>query len=236
MAISLVPSDATPLGVLLSRLATKLPNYATALGVTPAELTQLSADSAMLTYLAHLADAARTFSPSVTAYRDTLISGAEQAVGPIPVFAAPVSPPATVPGGIIPRTRRLLQKVRASASYTEAIAADLGLPTGTETASPTPAPTIRPEVTGTHAVFLPGVGVSIPWVKAGHSGVRVTGQRGAESALWESLGDDLYSPFIDKRPSLTPGQPETRRYRFQYKDGDEVIGQLSDIIVVTVPG
>ena len=235
MATSLVPSDAVPLAALLSRLATKLPTYATALGVTAAELASLSADSAMLTYLAHLADAARTFSPSVTAYRDTLLSGAESPVGPIPVFAAPASPPAVVSGGIIPRTRRLLQKIRAAASYTEAIAADLGLPVGSD-ASPSPDPATRPDVTGTHAVHLPGVGVSIPWAKNKHTGVAVTSQRGPESAVWESLGDDLISPFIDKRPSLTPGQPETRRYRFQYKDGDDVIGQLSDIIVVTVPG
>ena len=188
----------------------------------------------MLAYLAKLSDAARTFSPAVTAYRDTLITGAEAPVGAIPVFAAPAAPPAVVGGGIVVRTRRLVQKIRASASFTTAIATDLGLPTGSDS-SAAPTPDLHPALDSTRASFLPGVGVSIPWVKGRHSGVAVTGQRGAETT-WQSLGDDLYSPFIDKRPNLTPGQPETRRYRFQYKDGDEVIGQLSDIVVVTVPG
>ena len=71
---------------------------------------------------------------------------------------------------------------------------------------------------------------------SGITGVSVIAQRGEATTLWEPLGDDLFSPFIDKRPNLTPGHPETRRYRFQYKDGDEVIGQLSDIVVVTMPG
>ncbi len=229
-----VPQRPEPLLALLSRLASKLPTHATALGITPAELASVSADSAMLGYLNRLADNARTFSVSVTTYRTTLISGDEGPSGPIPTFTPPATPPAVVPAGMVPRTRRLIQRVRSSANFTDAIAADLGLPTASAPAAPVQ-DDVRPMIDSAKAGHLPGVGVSIPWVKGRHTGVAVIGQRGAEDAAYESLGDDLYSPFIDKRPNLTLGQPETRRYRFQYKDGDDVIGQLSDIVVITVP-
>lgn len=191
----------------------------------------------MLAYMSGLADAARTFSPAVTAYRTALISGDEAPVGALPTFVAPAKPPALVLGGIVARTRRLLQKARASAGYTPAIGYDLGLTVVTfGSGEPAPDPDVRPAVDGGKAAHLPGVGVSIPWPKGRYDGVSVLGQRGESGDVWDPLGDDLYSPFIDKRPSLKPGQPETRRYRFQYKEGNEAVGQLSDIVVVTVPG
>ena len=39
-------------------------------------------------------------------------------------------------------------------------------------------------------------------------------------------------PYVDTRPN--PG-PETRQYQAQYLDGDDLVGPLSDVLLVTVP-
>jgi hypothetical protein len=43
------------------------------------------------------------------------------------------------------------------------------------------------------------------------------------------------APYVDTRANLTPG-PETRYYVGQFLVRDTLVGQLSDVLVVTVPG
>ena len=89
--------------------------------------------------------------------------------------------------------------------------------------------TIKPEG---KALALPKHEVRITFVKSGHAGVDVEGQRAAETD-WTHLAFDGYSPYIDNRPPLVPGQPEQRRYRLRYRDRDTPVGEYSDIFVVT---
>jgi hypothetical protein len=47
-------------------------------------------------------------------------------------------------------------------------------------------------------------------------------------------------PATPNRPAWTPGTnlgpgPETRQYQAQYLDGDDLVGPLSDVLLVTVP-
>ncbi|MBC8116178.1 MAG: hypothetical protein H7062_17465 [Candidatus Saccharimonas sp.] len=50
------------------------------------------------------------------------------------------------------------------------------------------------------------------------------------------LAIDTSSPYVDTRANLVAGSPESRQYQAQYLNGDDPIGQLSDILNVTVPG
>lgn len=43
------------------------------------------------------------------------------------------------------------------------------------------------------------------------------------------------SSLVDTRANLTAG-PETRYYVAQYLQKDAVVGEISDVLVVTVPG
>jgi hypothetical protein len=44
---------------------------------------------------------------------------------------------------------------------------------------------------------------------------------------------DTQPPYVDTRPNLGPG-PETRQYQAQYLDGDDLVGPLSDVLLVTL--
>ena len=60
----------------------------------------------------------------------------------------------------------------------------------------------------------------------------VEGQRASEGT-WTSLGTDRFSPFVDGRAPLVAGQPEVRRYRIRYLDGDDPTGNYSAVVTVT---
>jgi hypothetical protein len=76
--------------------------------------------------------------------------------------------------------------------------------------------------------------VTISFLKAGHTGVEIRSKRGAETE-YSFLARDTEAPYVDTRANLTPG-PETRYYVGQFLVRDALVGQLSDVLVVTVPG
>lgn len=55
----------------------------------------------------------------------------------------------------------------------------------------------------------------------------------AFETVWVLLASDRFSPFVDVRPPLVVGTPETRRYRIRYLDGDTPIGNFSPVVTVT---
>jgi len=48
-----------------------------------------------------------------------------------------------------------------------------------------------------------------------------------------SPGLDNYTPYIDDRPPLAAGKPETRQYRARYILRDQATGEWSDIVTAT---
>lgn len=53
-------------------------------------------------------------------------------------------------------------------------------------------------------------------------------------ADWVPLAVEMHMPYVDNRPLLVAGKPETRRYRGIYIVNDQPVGQYSDEILVTV--
>ncbi len=85
------------------------------------------------------------------------------------------------------------------------------------------------------AVAQPNSEVRQNWVKSSSDGVLMEGQRGSETE-WTPLGTDRFSPYLDGRAPLVAGQPEVRRYRMRYLDGDDPAGNWSPVAsVTTVP-
>jgi hypothetical protein len=80
---------------------------------------------------------------------------------------------------------------------------------------------------------LPHFAASVAFIKAGHDGVDIETQRGAETA-WTYLAFDSSSPYTDNRAPATAGQSEQRRYRMRYRDDDIQVGIFSDTLTVTV--
>jgi hypothetical protein len=156
--------------------------------------------------------------------------------GPVgsPTPSAPSVPDPGVPEGsmpapgIVPRLRKLIQAIKNNPAYTEAIGADLGIiaPASSESGTPKPDATATAEMNSQ---------VKLRFKKGTHDAVIVEGQRGAETS-WTQLDKVMRSPWTDTRAPLVAGQPEIRRYRLCYCDGDEAVGDFSDVLtVVTQP-
>ena len=77
--------------------------------------------------------------------------------------------------------------------------------------------------------------VTIGFNKSSSSGIRLESKRGPET-FFVFQAVDTTSPYVDTRANLTLGTPETRQYRAQYLTGDDTIGELSDVLTITVPG
>lgn len=70
--------------------------------------------------------------------------------------------------------------------------------------------------------------------KEGLDGIRLYRERGAETAFIK-IADDRYPPYLDSEPNLVEGQPEERRYKAFFLDGDDEVGLESDIVTIVVP-
>lgn len=226
-----IPRTDNELMVWLNNFAASFAARADALGFTEAEVAQVRADAAMLSYL--VGDLVPTYKAALstrTTYKALIMNGPlGETGGPPPAAPAVNAPPATVAPGIVPRLRRLVQRIQVAPAYTEAVGSELGI-TGAEASGPSaPASTAKPKVTAT---ALAGGRVRVEFNKAGFDGVQVESRRAGETA-WQALGTDNFSPYTDERPSLEPGKPEVREYRLRFVERDEPVGDWSDIVPVT---
>lgn len=123
------------------------------------------------------------------------------------------------------QVRPLVRKWKANSGYTVAIGEQLGVEGPEDTTDLTNAkPTLKGKA-------VPG-GVQIDFNKSKSDGVKLWSKRDGD-ADWVFLALDTQSPYVDNRPVLVAGKPETRRYRALYVSADTDIGQFSDELVVT---
>ena len=226
-----IPRTDSELMLWLNNFSTSFAAHATALGFTAADVSSVSADAAMLNYL--VGDLLPTYKAALKArstYKDLIISGPlGRPGGPPPTAPAAGTPPATVPPGVLPRLRNLVQRIQLAPGYDETIGIALGID-GTEGAGPSapdspPKPSLKARSTGPDTV-------QIDFSKEKFDGVVIESRRDGEDG-WQSLGLDSYSPYIDSRPPLEPGKPERREYRARYMLRDQATGDWSDIVTAT---
>lgn len=129
----------------------------------------------------------------------------------------------------VAQVRSLARRIKAHPAYTSAMGEQLGI-VGPEDS--TDLSQSKPTLKST--AVTPG-SVTIGFNKSVSTGVRILSRRGTETAF-TFLAIDTASPYIDNRPNLVAGTPESRQYQAQYLSGDDLVGQLSDILSITVPG
>jgi hypothetical protein len=155
----------------------------------------------------------RGFSEGATAFVKSALRG-EGASTAIPVFTPPALGTVSVtdPGALTRVLDFINDRIKAADGYTDAIGQDLQIIGPSESHSALPeAPDASAEVRGGE--------VLIKFKKSGHMGVWIEGQVGAETD-WAYLAIDTSSPYNDSRPLKVASQPEKRRYRLCFWDGD----------------
>jgi hypothetical protein len=114
--------------IWLNNFAVKIATYATNVGVTPAEVTAVNNDKTYYQYIINMVDAYKQYLNNIVAYKNML----KQAVDQQHIGAPPAPPvlgtaPISVIEGVFDRVSKLVQRIKASLNYTEAMGQDLGI-------------------------------------------------------------------------------------------------------------
>lgn len=172
----------------------------------------------------------RTLNKATTEMQRALLTGDRRstAMAMLPINAP--KPPAEMPrAGALKRVFALVQILKRSAGYHEAMGRALGI-VGNHYLQEAPAPVFTLKVVrGEHGEMVRG-----KFKRFGHPAVNTETRRG--NGPWEKLGFGLFArtEFMDARPLLTPNVPEVREYRLRFWRGDSQTGQWSPIVSVTV--
>lgn len=211
------------------------PAEAPNLGFSAAEIGAVTDDLQSLIYVLELIPQMRSRLQELTSYKNLLRDGGGSSdAGALPELSIASPPPKAVAPGIVARLTDVVQRASTSPRFTEAMGKLLGIssPQAQQSGAATLLGQVAPKA---KTACLPSGEVRIEFVRGDSDGVVVESRRGGETE-WKHLAVDRFSPYVDTRPPLSPGQPERREYRLRYLDEDEPVGPYSDLIVVhTMP-
>jgi len=216
---------------VLVKFINKLPTYATALGLAPAQVTAALADAAWLVYiLQSWLPAVRSFSKSATDAATAAQTGDGTALQALPVFTPPAGG-TPVNTGALTRLFTVIQLIKTNPACTDTIADDLGI-LGTQQSAvdlTTVAPVLK--------LSLAPTGVMIGWGWEGHAAdldmIELQVDRN-DGKGYVSLAFDTTPGYLD-----TYAQPTALtkwKYRGIYRVGENQVGQWSTEQTITVGG
>lgn len=127
-AITYIPSSDSDKGIWIENFSTKLGTHGPALGISAAEITSTQKDAAMYKHTLNVQELVKQTLQNITGYKSLLKHAVgQQHLGAFPTLPALPATPATVPEGVFDRVSKLVQRIKASAAYTDNIGADLGI-------------------------------------------------------------------------------------------------------------
>ena len=200
--------------VWLRNFRNKINNYRTALGYSTGDITAVLADCDRLIYLLDtVQSAAQQFAQAMPAHLRTMQDGPGSALVDPPDFNLPATPapPDNVLPGALKRLLNFIANLKTRTGYTDANGEDLGIIGATVTVDPNAVPTAKATAKSGQVI--------LNFSKDGHMGVWVESQVGNETD-WTHIAIDTSDPYTDTRPLKVAGQPEKRRYRLCFWDGD----------------
>ncbi len=214
----------------LRSFARELPRVAETVKLQPQDVTEAVADARWVAYVVGPWRAAlRNFSPAATSAIEHSMTGSGDSAQVLPSWHPPAPEPGVVPvkPGALKRIFRMVQRVKYAQGYTEAHGRQLGILTRADTAEH-PRPTYKIKLKhgaqNDHAV--------IRYSRHGRDGILIQSRCGGGG--WEDLAVCTGSVYEDKRPLLTPGQPELRDYRLCYWGSGVPFGEWTDVTTVNV--
>jgi hypothetical protein len=208
----------------LNNFATKLPDYATVLGLTIPDTDAVQADSDLLGAVVLAVDNSKTYSQGWTSFKNLARFGGEEVLPPYPAPVNEAGLPANVAPGIELRFRELVRRIKANAAYTQGMGEDLGIVVDAST-----------PIVGTPELKLSedGGNIVVSFKKGAAEGIKLYSKRGSET-VFSFLAVDTRSPYVDNRPNLTLGEPEKRHYYAYFIVDDEQVGTQSATVHITV--
>ncbi len=226
MAFYLPQDDAGKLAWIIN-FKTKMPTYATTLGIATATVTQVTTDYTAFNAIMAWLDAVKKYSQSITAYKNQLRDGGK-VLGALPVHPTAPAMPAGSKEDIFGRISALVQTIKAHPAYTEAIGNDLWLIADDSMVDPHAwKPILKAE--------LQAGSPNLKWTKGHSSGIKIWVDRG-DGKGFSFLATDTIPDYLDKAVLPPVGQSAMWKYQAIYILKDEEVGQMSDVLEVTVAG
>ncbi|MDQ6808319.1 MAG: hypothetical protein M3Z64_02665 [Verrucomicrobiota bacterium] len=205
--------------------------YASALSVTPAQVTGQAADADYFSYVLSVQELMANSAKQWTSWKDL-----ERRGGSVPPTGAPVAPtfPTAVPvvaPGIEVRFRALVKQIKANTDYNPSIGAALGIE-GSQQTGPDFA-TFGPVLN----LSISGDRVDVGWGWQGYGAFLDQ----CELEVDRGDGKSFVMLAIDTTPNYTdtqafPAAPAKWTYQAIYRVGDQRVGQWSPPVSVTVGG
>jgi hypothetical protein len=225
---AIFPASESELIVFLSHLAARLSAHAEALGITNNELIATLSDIAYCQWVL------QTWYPTVqqsamesTAYKILVMSGSDQAIHPRPSPVIFENAPEARPNGVLIRLSNLIQRIKLSKGYSDAVGQDLDIITSNISVAH-----VMPEFSVIYDHSSGKERVKMLFTKYEHEGVSIESRR--NGGEWESMGIATTKPWYDDRSMLTKGIPEVREYRLCWWDKNHANGEFTPVQKITV--
>ena len=214
----------------LTNFDSKLEGYASKLKLDKPTTDSVHNDKLANSYGIALTTASQNFEFKCVTYKNaSMTSNSTGAILDFPVFVSPVAPLLAVEPGIFKRIAALVRTIKAHPNYTKDIGDDLGI-IGSE---PITESTLADEVKNVLKAKVRGKYINVKYLKGSLTGIILECKRGTELVF--TLVDKITEVnYVDRRPNLIPGQPETRVYRAWCVIKGEKVGVVSDTISITV--
>jgi len=214
----------------LQNFASKLPQYATKYNIKADDVTDIQNSSAYFTYRLNFRNQFEEFAKKLTHEKNELIhgvpAGAEASVVPQPPVLP--SPPASVAPGIFVRAASIANIIKSNKDYTIADGNDLAIEGAEDVKdihSMKPVLTLR---------LIEGGKPEVQWKKSGMDSIEIHVDRGDGNFVF--LANDTYPHYTDSTP-ITPGTASAVwKYKAIYRYNDQLAGQWSDVVNITVTG
>lgn len=211
--------------VWLTNFANKLPTHSATLAVTAAELSRVQNDALLFAYMISLVETFTTEKEERVNFKNILRDGpVGTPVGDFPEMPTIANPPLVemVPG-IFPRVSQLIARIKKHTAYTTATGTDLGI-IGAEQVIDIPA--MKPVL----KLVLNAGKVEVQWKKGDASAIRIEVIR--TGTAFTFLAIDTEPDYIDT--AALPATSGVWKYRAMYLISDELVGQWSDVVSISV--
>jgi hypothetical protein len=221
-----IPTTDADKAVWLNNFSMKLNVYASTLGVSALELTNLQKDNAAYQYVINLLELYRNSVLCLTGYKNMMKHSVGQHIGAIPLISPSPAPPPAVPEGIFDRVTKLASRIKSTPTYNAHIGSDLGIIGST---SATDIDTMQPQLRVKLNVGKP----HIKWTKGIADATDLYADRN-DGLGFLLIGRFTRNNYIDTTLLPTNKNFEEWHYKAIYVIADKPVGQHSGVVSVVV--
>ena len=211
----------------LKNFVAKIGTYATPLGLTAAQVNAVKADSLYFDYVLNAMITYQTFAHNYTKYKTELRHGHVSNLGGLPTPPVLGTAPAVVAADIEARFRALIQSFSKNANFTAAMAQDLGIEAPASNFNPG---TGKPVLT---IDFNHGGHPVLHYTRGEFDGVEIWKDTNAGFIKLERITQTTYT---DNSTLPAAGQAAVWKYKLIFLYKDQVVGNYSDVVSITVYG